>query len=374
MRFVDNVDWLHFSFESSQEYFSSERYRFSYVRSTGEFNNIYDIIDIATNTAVAELRTQPRKHLGKSHNFKIIQIKNRFLYTKEYKRYFLDFQDGFEFGDDYNISRVDFCRDFEKFYNNLSVQSFIDRVNKNEFVYKSKSKPLLKIKGKKSYEIHRFSYDFEIYKKMRKERTEYETLYIGSHKSSIAKTLYNKSLEQREKVRKPHIEELHNAVFGTNHSDIYRLEFSVKGGVLDLIKRETGEVGKLRIEDLDDVTGIIRYLISKKYKFLRYSEKKNKARDWEEVQLFTDEESAKYELKPIAKKSNSNQANKTFATKIALLPQSMRNNELFRSPVVRDVMNKLYSSYIDEYALEEYHRQKILPRIRGFYKSEVNKR
>ena len=203
---------------------------------------------------------------------------------------------------------------------------------------------------------------------------EVETLYVGTHKNDICKIMYNKTKELREGTYKPYIAELHEGVFGKNHGDVYRLEFSLKGTNIDVIRKDTGEFGKVRVEDLADVTGLIRYLLKKKYKFLIADDKANKSRDWKEVELFTDEDAAKYELKQTERKSNSNRSQKTFLKNLTLLPKSMRNNDIFKDERVQKTIEKFKRIYSKEYSLEEYYYNKIIPEYEHYVRKELKKK
>lgn len=378
MIFTDNIDWLSFSFNYIGEFFFSKRYDFQLVGAVQGYANLYNIIDKETNTVVADLKTQPRGLRGMSPHFKVIQIKNRFLYTKEYIKYFHDFQRGFGFGENYNIVRVDLCRDFEKLNNNLNPQSFMCGVVTGKYLLSGKSKTKIGFNQTHDYSVDRITNKYKTsgYLKVNYNSIEVETLYIGTHKNDICKTMYNKSKELREGTFKPYIAELHNGVFGAGHGDIYRLEFSLRGANLDVIRKDTGEFGKVRTEDLADVTGLIRYLLKKKYKFLHVgnTSANNRCRDWKEVVLFTDESAATYDIKQVERKSNSNRSQKTFLKNLTLLPKSMRSNDIFKDPQVRKTIKKFRQIYTQEYSLEQYYYNKVLPEYEHYVRKELKKK
>lgn len=313
-----------------------------------------------------------------SPHFKVIQIKNRFLYTKEYVKYFRDFQQGFRFGDNYNIVRVDLCRDFEKLNNNLSPQSFMLGVVTGKYLLSGKSKTKIGFNQMHDYSVDRVTnrYKTSGYLKVNHNSIEVETLYVGTHKNDICKTMYNKSKELREGTFKPYIAELHDGVFGAGHGDIYRLEFSLRGANLDVIRKDTGEFGKVRVEDLADVTGLIRYLLKKKYKFLHVgnTSANNRCRDWQEVVLFTDESAATYDIRQVERKSNSNRSQKTFLKNLTMLPKSMRANDIFKDPHVRKTIKKFRQIYTQEYSLEQYYYDKVLPEYERYVRKELKKK
>lgn len=376
MVFTDNIDWFSFSFNYIGEFFFSERYDFQLVGAVQGYACLYNIVDKRINTVVADLKTQPRGLRGMSPNFKVIQIKNRFLYTKEYVKYFQDFQRGFGFGENYNIVRVDLCRDFEILNKGLRPQSFMYGVVTGKYVLKGKSKTKVGFNNSHDVLIERMynKYKTSGYMRVIHNTVEVETLYVGTHKNDICKIMYNKTKELREGTYKPYIAELHEGVFGENHGDIYRLEFSLKGTNIDVIRKDTGEFGKVRVEDLADVTGLIRYLLKKKYKFLIADDKANKSRDWKEVELFTDEDAAKYELKQTERKSNSNRSQKTFLKNLTFLPKSMRNNDIFNDERVQRTIEKFKRIYSKEYSLEEYYYNKIIPEYEHYVRKELKKK
>ena len=378
MIFTDNIDWFSFSFNYIGEFFFSERYDFQLVGAVQGYANLYNIIDKEINTVVADLKTQPRGLRGMSPHFKVIQIKNRFLYTKEYVKYFRDFQQGFRFGDNYNIVRVDLCRDFEKLNNNLSPQSFMLGVVTGKYLLSGKSKTKIGFNQMHDYSVDRITNKYKTsgYLKVNHNSIEVETLYVGSHKNDICKTMYNKTKELREGTFKPYIAELHDGIFGAGHGDIYRLEFSLRGANLDVIRKDTGEFGKVRVEDLADVTGLIRYLLKKKYKFLHVgnTSANNRCRDWNEVVLFTDESAATYDIRQVERKSNSNRSQKTFLKNLTLLPKSMRANDIFKDPQVRKTIKKFRQIYTQEYSLEQYYYDKVLPEYEHYVRKELKKK
>ena len=155
-----------------------------------------------------------------------------------------------------------------------------------------------------------------------------------------------------------------------------RLEFSLRGANLDVIRKDTGEFGKVRIEDLADVTGLIRYLLKKKYKFLHVdnTSANNRCRDWKEVILFTDESAATYDIKQVERKSNSNRSQKTFLKNLTLLPKSMRSNDIFKDPQVRKTIKKFRQIYTREYSLEQYFYDKVLPEYERYVRKELKKK
>ena len=247
-----------------------------------------------------------------------------------------------------------------------------------KYLLSGKSKTKIGFNQTHDYSVDRITNKYKTsgYLKVNHNSIEVETLYIGTHKNDICKTMYNKTKELREGTFKPYIAELHNGVFGEGHGDIYRLEFSLRGANLDVIRKDTGEFGKVRIEDLADVTGLIRYLLKKKYKFLHVgnTSANNRCRDWKEVILFTDESAATYDIKQVERKSNSNRSQKTFLKNLTLLPKSMRSNDIFKDPQVRKTIKKFRQIYTQEYSLEQYYYNKVLPEYERYVRKELRKK
>lgn len=309
MKFLDIIDWLQISFSSDVNNLNTPA-GYSYrLRPMGTkmFRNAYDVVDDNLREIVAELLTSPNERMFEK-NFKMLRLKKKYIYTKDYRRIFADMQRHFGFGESYSLCRVDLCRDFQKFKNGLLPESFIKRIQNHEYILKGKRRPSQKIVERHTYEketkiittiLKSGDYKTTTYLKKYSGEVRPEILYISSGSNFISKRLYNKSQEMRDKGVKTHIQALHDSVFDESESDVWRLEFSLKGSTINAIEKKTGEVGKLCIDDLDNITEFLNSLIDQQFVFWKTSDLKNRFRDWETVQLFDPSEvgAAPYEFR-----------------------------------------------------------------------------
>lgn len=388
MKFVDNIDWLQVSFSSDVNNFVTPA-GYSYrprPMGTKMFRNAYDIVDNNLREVVAELLTTPNERMFEK-NFKMLRLKNRYIYTKDYRRIFADMQRHFGFGENYSLCRVDLCRDFQKFKNGLQPETFIRRIQNQEYILKGKRRPPQKIVERHKYEKEtkiittttikeNHEYKTTTYQKKYSGEVRPETLYISSGSNFISKKLYNKSQEMRDKGVKTHIQALHDSVFDEADGDVWRLEFSLKGSTVNAIERATGEVGKLRIDDLDNITELLNSLINQQFVFWKNADLKNRSRDWETVQLFDPSEvgAAPYEFRRIDYNSDSGRAEKIFLKKLAVINLEQRTwdkvEELFGREETSKFLSAVIQGRVAEYGLEKYFREKVLPHRRAYVKNE----
>ena len=388
MKFVDNIDWLQVSFSSDvNNYVTPAGYSYRpRPMGTKMFRDAYDIVDNNLREVVAELLTTPNERMFEK-NFKMLRLKNRYIYTKDYRRIFADMQRHFGFGENYSLCRVDLCRDFQKFKNGLLPETFIKRIHSQEYILKGKRRPPQKTVERYVFEEYtkivtttiirgRSEYKTTTYQKKYSGEVRPETLYISSGSNFISKKLYNKSQEMRDKGVKTHIKALHDSVFDEVDGDVWRLEFSLKGSTVNAIERETGEVGKLRIEDLDNITKLLNSLINQQFVFWKTSDLKDRYRDWQTVQLFDPAEvgAAPYEFRRIDYQSDSGRAEKTFLKKLAVINLEQRTWSKVENLLGKETTDKFLSAVIQgrvaEYGLEKYFREKVLPHRRAYVKNE----
>ena len=388
MKFVDNIDWLQISFSSDvNNYVTPAGYSYRpRPMGTKMFRNAYDIVDNNLREVVAELLTTPNERMFEK-NFKMLRLKNRYIYTKDYRRIFADMQRHFGFGENYSLCRVDLCRDFQKFKNGLLPETFIKRIHSQEYILKGKRRPPQKTVERYVFEEYtkivtttiirgRSEYKTTTYQKKYSGEVRPETLYISSGSNFISKKLYNKSQEMRDKGVKTHIKALHDSVFDEVDGDVWRLEFSLKGSTVNAIERETGEVGKLRIEDLDNITKLLNSLVEHQFVFWKTSDLKDRYRDWQTVQLFDPAEvgAAPYEFRRIDYNSDSGRAEKTFLKKLAVINLEQRTWSKVENLLGKETTDKFLSAVIQgrvaEYGLERYFHEKVLPHRRAYVKNE----
>lgn len=388
MKFVDNIDWLQISFSSDvNNYVTPAGYSYRpRPMGTKMFRNAYDIVDNNLREVVAELLTTPNERMFE-RNFKMLRLKNRYIYTKDYRRIFADMQQHFGFGENYSLCRVDLCRDFQKFKNGLLPETFIKRIHSQDYILKGKRRPPQKTVERYVFEEYtkivtttiirgRSEYKTTTYQKKYSGEVRPETLYISSGSNFISKKLYNKSQEMRDKGVKTHIKALHDSVFDEADGDVWRLEFSLKGSTVNAIEKKTGEVGKLRIEDLDNITVLLNSLVEHQFVFWKTSDLKDRYRDWQTVQLFDPAEvgAAPYEFRRIDYNSDSGRAEKTFLKKLAVINLEQRTWSKVENLLGKETTDKFLSAVIQgrvaEYGLEKYFREKVLPHRRAYVKNE----
>lgn len=111
---------------------------------------------------------------------------------------------------------------------------------------------------------------------------------LGARKSDVKSYLYNKSVELKAVHDKPYIRERWARAFGSDTSDVWRLEFSITHSKFAMVTN-TGEFWSCELwEDVFNETSlprIVKFLISKYFCFRYPSEDKNITR-WEKVNLF----------------------------------------------------------------------------------------
>lgn len=390
MIYVDNIDWLQISFKSNRHrYYEFDKYQFK-LRPVGTsaFREIYDVVAVEINEVVGEFLALPREgFLDK--DFKQFRFKNRFIYTDDYKRIFKDLKKFFGFGENYNITRIDLCRDFQKFYKGLLPETFIRKTQSQEYILKGKRQPAQKAVERHNYE----KYTKVVETTILTEKNEYktttfskkydgvvkpETLYISKGSAFISKTLYNKTQEMKDKRLKSHIKDLHDRYFNPEDGDVWRLEFSLKGSIVNIVRTLTGETGKMKIEDLDNISGLINALISTRYTFWKNhgNRLKNRSRDWDTLDLFNPDDLAKteFEIGRIEFKSDSGRAEKIYLKRLAVHDLESRTYDELKYEFGEEITNKFYSklvgNYANEHNLSDYLAKKILPYRKSYNKVE----
>jgi hypothetical protein len=186
----------------------------------------------------------------------IIKFSNEILYSNDFLKHYIQItQDlGLKVR---NITRIDLCFDFNYFINFRNPEALIRGFFNNRYLYSRHS--MFKIIGKS---------DFFVIP---------DYLRFGSNLSTLSVYLYRKSLEMKEKIWKAYIYKQwqENEIDCTK--DVWRLEFSLKGGNHNIQDMETGEQIKLEPERfLNEEFRHYLYLalLNQYFKFLRNDAKK----------------------------------------------------------------------------------------------------
>ncbi|MDR2653020.1 MAG: hypothetical protein LBC68_12045 [Prevotellaceae bacterium] len=358
MKYIDSCDWIQISFNRQSDFFSckspvTEEYLLEFQTTSNIFASINKIVKKATNEVVGILCHTPvgnLKNLGE--NFCTIKFKNRDIYFNNVNQLLEDFKICFSFKE-YNIIRLDLCRDFRKFKNGLLPQTFIRNVFNEKYVIEGKTGKFFS-KGRFASSTYYELLDAfqELAKKQGFDEMEFikeskedkiQTLRIGNRSLPIYKILYNKTEEMRTKNHKPYITELHEKYLDDDgDGDVWRLEFSLKRNVLNYIDSRfaneyidstTGNIGakKLQIKHLtqENITLIMDFLVAKKFSwFIRKDTLiDNKVRDWKRLELFDKQYIKDLPIQLCIEDSLSdcNRAFKTFLKQFVLLDTTMRS-------------------------------------------------
>lgn len=180
------------------------------------------------NRRVATLTSKPLSGILDPDSY-LVKFDNWVLYDKRFREIVSDFLrlNEFEF---ISCSRVDFCADFNEFFNGMHPETFIRKYMYRKFLKTGKAKGV------------RPTFD------QGKDKHIYSGLKFGSNLSEVTYYLYNKSKELREVKMKPWIVKSWRAGglkvaedYNDHTSDVWRLEFSLKSGTKLLVNALTGE-------------------------------------------------------------------------------------------------------------------------------------
>jgi len=196
-----------------------------------QFTEYYQLND----KDVACLTWQPRSNaLVKDTG--VIKLLNEYLYTTNiYDTITAIFEDwGLV---PLSVSRLDICADFHRFVDYPDMDDFFDdfltcaiwRIGKGKF----------KVIGK---ERRRLQDDTFSVQGVQSAKHSFQYLRFGGNTSDVAAYLYNKSLEFREVKEKNYIKEMWRVNDMDMDTDVWRLEFSLKGNAIKIIDEATGEV------------------------------------------------------------------------------------------------------------------------------------
>lgn len=143
-----------------------------------------------------------------------------------------------------SVSRLDICADFHRFFDYPDMDDFFKSFLNCEIWRIGKGK--FKVIGK---ERRKLQDDTFAVQGVQSAAHAYQYLRFGGNTSDIAAYLYNKSLEFREVKEKNYIKEMWRRNDMDIDTDVWRLEFSLKGNAIKIIDDVTGEIyfDKLKI-------------------------------------------------------------------------------------------------------------------------------
>jgi hypothetical protein len=248
---VIGIDWLQLYVEVPETFVNSYSEKYELILEdyqTRQFKKVISIKERKTENIIACIVIEPHSKIM-AQNTGVLKIENFILYQTNLKKWVNDLLQELKLIL-LNITRIDFFIDFEKFANGNNPETFIQQFISGQIVKFGKTKFQLCGNVKKS-----FTYNY---------------LKFGSKTSEINYYLYNKSLELNEVKNKPYIREQWTKNKLGKENDVWRLEFSVKGGMKELIE-ETGEsittLKELTILDHKPIKQFLHYLLNKNWNF-----------------------------------------------------------------------------------------------------------
>ena len=147
-----------------------------------------------------------------------------------------------------NITRVDFCIDFNKFANGLLPQTFLRDYISNRTATRG------------SY-MRYGSNKFCTYAQKHLTHTSIESVRWGSRESGVSTYMYNKSLELTDKKYKEWIVNAWKSaglIVGNAALPVWRIEFSVSSKGLALLDKTSGAIDMLSVDMFDDAGKVQR--------------------------------------------------------------------------------------------------------------------
>lgn len=171
-----------------------------------------------------------------------LKIENKFLYLSNSVKLISQVLSDFNIRV-LSVTRVDLCGDFETIAACPPSQLILDLINGKRIKvghsrYYVHGEDLWKAKGLRQIGERTWVVpnSWEVVGSTSSMRLDY--LRYGTNKSNVCCYMYNKSKELREVKDKPYIRNRWEDI----HSDVWRLEFSIKGRRLSFIERESGVV------------------------------------------------------------------------------------------------------------------------------------
>ena len=238
-------------------------------------------------------------------NMVLLKIDNKYLYNDSLISFIDEILQAFELSLK-NITRIDLACDFNNFKYKCKPAQFI----------KNFMSGILIKHGKTKYKVMGAQCD----------KLTYEYLRFGSDTSTFSYYLYNKSLELKVKSNKPWIIQNWEKNFLDIDSDVWRLEFSIKSNLLELMDNTTAETFALNMLEVlkpNNIMLLYIALLEKYWQFSKPCKDTNKSR-WPRIEFF-DMAHVSQQLIRLSEKKPSNRMDKVFIKKLAELSAELRD-------------------------------------------------
>ena len=302
---IIGIDWLQLYVEVPENF--ANLYLEKYILNveeyqTRQFKKVITIKERKNEkNIIATIVIEPHSKIM-AQNGGVLKIENVYLYQTNLKQWIENLLVDLKLIL-LNITRIDFFIDFEKFASDVNPEEFIKQFVSGSIVKCGKAKFQLNGTVKKL-----FTFDY---------------LKFGSKTSEINYYLYNKTKELREVKNKPWIKEQWTKNKIGKNNDVWRLEFSVRGRMKELIE-ETGEpittLKELKVLENTTVKKFIEYLLQKNWVFAtkeNFERDKNISRV-KKIEFFILEQ-CKFIYARITEKKTSNRMDKVFLKKLLSL-------------------------------------------------------
>ena len=165
----------------------------------------------------------------------IIKVLNEFLYTRNIYELVMSICEDWGLTP-LSVSRLDICADFNRFVAYEDMNAFFEDFLSCRIWHIGKCK--YKVIGK---EARRLQDDTFAVQGVQSSRHSFQYLRFGGNTSDVSAYLYNKSLEFKEVKQKNYISEMWAKNGLDEQSDVWRLEFSLKGNAIKILDDVTGE-------------------------------------------------------------------------------------------------------------------------------------
>lgn len=269
MKYCISIDWLAFFCSSSKPFeqveggntlFSALHWNYEKQNhGTRQFKNLYFVY--FQRAKVAEVQSEPCSSILKPNSV-IVKFENRLLYQP-------DLWDIVQrFIDDHsltilNVSRIDICADFNRFYSYECVPFIADFLASR-----------IRHKGKGIGTAH-FNHYSKVENKVSKSRIDYTGLSFGGHDSDARVYLYNKTFELLTQKDKPYIRDFWIKAGLDLSRNVWRLEVSLKSKACKFEDKKTKNtivVSKSAVEDSAELVKIYHTFVRKLFAFVRNRE------------------------------------------------------------------------------------------------------
>lgn len=301
---VIGIDWLQLYVEVPEAFINSYSEKYELILEdyqTRQFKKVITIKDRKNEEIIGTIVIEPHSKIM-AQNTGVLKIENKYLYQTTLKNWVQNLLTELKCVL-LNITRIDFFIDFEKFANGNNPETFIQQFISGQIIKCGKAKFQLCGNVKKSFT---FNY-----------------LKFGSKTSEINYYLYNKTKELEEVKNKPYIKEIWTKNKLGKKNNVWRLEFSVKGGMKELIE-ETGEsittLKELTILEHKPIKQFLHYLINKNWQFAtkeNFEKDKNISRV-KKIEFFN-LEACSHIYARVSEKKTSNRMDKVFLKKLLSL-------------------------------------------------------